>query len=150
MPRTKFVPGFLSALALVASLAACKHEEVVSTTAIRSVRMVQPIVPPTVPAAEELATAICRHEQVCINRRARPGSLPAPVEADAACVAQVRPSAVTSLDALDCSPAVARAGLKNCLAALATDDCTTTVSSEPLLIRGCRPAQICSAGLTAR
>lgn len=95
--------------------------------------------------ADELAAAICRHESRCVHRGTS-AAAETPARGGAACVAEVRPSAVLSLDALDCAPAEARAGLKDCLAALASDDCSSTLSADPVLVPACRPTVICSSG----
>jgi hypothetical protein len=157
-PMRSAATTLLTLLAPTAVLACAGHgQSSYGTTTVLSAPMpvVVPMGVPSIAAeaadvhqrdpAEELAAAICRRERVCTERGATVTAGASP-RAGAACVAGVRPSALATLSALDCSPAEARAGLKDCLAALSSDDCSVPVSSDPQLIPACRRETICRKG----
>jgi hypothetical protein len=149
MPRPTALVAAL--LPIAATLGGCAKQQPAEygTTRISSATPSGPMVTNVraedADSADQLAAAICRHESRCIHRGTR-SAAETPARGGAACVAEVRPSAVLNLDALDCSPAEARAGLKECLAALASDDCSSTLSSDPVLVPACRPTMICASG----
>jgi hypothetical protein len=141
-------------LVLLGSLAfgGCRRDDGQSagTTTIRSgtpegVRVTNAEADGAFDAPARLAGAVCSHERDCANRR---GQLDTEAlrQREAACVDEIRPTAELSLQALGCSPAVARAGYEECLAALRSDGCAAT-AGYPEILPACRPSAICRRGL---
>jgi hypothetical protein len=137
------------ALSCALSMIACaKHDEMVESTTVltgapeRSWTAATPLPGAGAEPADQLTAAICRRERVCLERRGGP-TAGTGARGEASCVAEVKPAALVSLGAIECPPANARAGMKDCLAALATDDCTLAASTEPMLIPACRPSMLC-------
>lgn len=81
-------------------------------------------------AADRLAGAICRHERECSRTLGRLSTDEALALEENACMTEMRPAARINLDALECGPAVARAGIEECLASIRTERCETRLSTR--------------------
>jgi hypothetical protein len=138
----------------LALVPACTHDagERTSTTTIRSgipggVRAV-----PAEPhgdreyAARRLAAAICAHDRACEQSAQGNISPEAALLAEANCVAQVKPGAIEDVNAWECSPAVARAGFEECIAAISTQRCRDIVLQRARLVTACQPREVCRTG----
>jgi hypothetical protein len=124
-------------------VAACRHDDgAVSTTTIRSGTLEGARLIDTPPAsfdpADRLTTAVCRHQRDCAARRAHVSAAEL-LRREEACTFEVTPAAQVSMDALDCAPSVAQAGLADCLAALDVASC----DPAPGIIPACRPRRLC-------
>jgi hypothetical protein len=149
---SSFILGALSILS-VFSVAACKKDtgESAGVTTIRSgspegVRVTNASPGGALPeAASRFAGALCKHERECAEARSRQSEEAILLE-EAACVSELKPTAEVSFRELSCSPAVARAGFEECLAAVKSERCYDTMARFPQVVPACRPTEVCRRG----
>jgi hypothetical protein len=139
----------------VALVGACRHEDgrsagVTTTTSGKpeGVRVTN-VPPPSEETSRKLeaariATSLCGRERRCTVPASEEGTA-AGLHDGAKCVAKVEPEARRSIESWSCSPAVVRAGMKDCVAAV-----TSAVRCRDVLLLGesapvaeCRPSNIC-------
>ena len=138
MPRTSLV--IFGSLVLV--LASCRREDgQTSTTTIRSGTLEGSGSSDVDPAAR-LATELCRHESRCNDANNRQASDEAKLLAEQACVTSKTNTTNSAMEGWNCSPAMARAGYEECLAAIRTERCETKLSTIADVPR-CRSSMIC-------
>jgi hypothetical protein len=142
----------------LALVGACKHGDgqTAGVTTIRSgtpegVRVTNTPAPnePTTKdlEANRIATAFCGHERKCMLPEGSESSTEAGLLGEAVCVAELEPVARSSIDSWKCSPAVARAGLKDCIAAVNPEiRCRDVLIGEASPVEECRPTNICRKG----
>ncbi len=134
----------------------CHHNgDAAGTTTIRSgtpdgVRVTSAPAPTTdakASAANRLAGAVCERERHCATTERADVTAEAALLGEAVCVADLQPRARLNVEAWECSPAVARAGFEECLAAIRTEtSCGQITLNESSEIRACRPSEICRNG----
>lgn len=137
-------------LSLTFILAACKHDDGVGTTAVTSGTLDGPRVTNVaedtqLPTEDRLAGAVCVRERECARDRGL-NKKDALAMHEAACVIEVKPTAAILTQSLTCSPAEARAGVEECLAAIAREPCDTPTAFSSSL-PACRAQQICGRGV---
>jgi hypothetical protein len=138
---------------LVVSIAACKKDtgESAGVTTIRSgspegVRVTNAGTPDALPeASSRFAAALCKHERECAEARSRQTEEAILLE-EQACVTELKPTAELTFHELTCSPAVARAGFEECLAAVHAERCYDSMARFPQIIPACRPTEVCRRG----
>jgi hypothetical protein len=159
MLRCTSLPTSIIILIAAASVAACRRDdgETASTTTIRSgtpppLQQTRGAGPSTssdpwdpVPG---LAGAICGHERACATVRGGVNT-EALLLQEQNCMAELTPSVALTMSQLDCSPAVARASLEECIAAVRAERCSTPMSNYPTPIAACRPTEMCRRGQNA-
>lgn len=97
--------------------------------------------------ASRIATTLCGRERRCSVPISEQDTA-AGLHAGAKCVAEVEPAARRSIESWSCPPAVARAGLKDCAAAVTVAvRCRDVLSlGEAGPVDACRPSNICRKG----
>ena len=155
MQRTPLAFAVLSFTLVLVS--ACKHDDgrAVGITSVRGGAM-EGASPRTAPdpvehrnfAADRLAGALCRRERRCTSAKQPDVSTEAVLTNEAACVAELEPVARRSVESWQCSPAVARAGFKDCIAAVDAELRCIEVDllGEASPVEECRPSNICRKG----
>lgn len=98
--------------------------------------------------ADRLTAAICTHERNCAKLRAQHGAAETPEFDEDACVTEIKSVVVLALETLDCSPAIARAGIEECLAAIRAERCDA--NEAPSIVPQCRPSAMCRRGEIGR
>jgi len=156
MPRTTLALA-ATAIITLALASGCKHNngERAGTTTIRSgtpdgVRVTSapdPASEAKARSANRLAAAVCERQRRCASTESTDARAEAALPGETICVADVEPRARQNVEAWPCSPAVARAGFEECLAAVATEGgCEAVSLTEDSEIRACRPSEICRKG----
>jgi hypothetical protein len=137
-------PVIIAASSLLAlALVSCMRDDgQASTTTIRS-GTAEPSVTNVEPAIR-LATELCRHESRCRDSE-RQRSDEAKLLAEQNCVTAGTDPTADVMGTWSCSPAVARAGYEECLAAIRTERCETKLSSIKDVPR-CRSNMVCGRG----
>ena len=101
-------------------------------------------------AAGRLAAAVCEHDRRCGATESADTSAEAGLLGEAVCVAELEPRARQNVEAWRCSPAVARAGFEDCVAAIKAESrCSEIALTEASEIPACRPSEICRKGAGA-
>jgi hypothetical protein len=143
---------------MLALVGACKHDDgqTAGITTIRSgtpdgVRVTNTPSPnepsPKDVEANRIATAFCGRDRRCTLPEGSEQSTEAGLLGEAVCVAELEPVARQSIDSWNCSPAIARAGLKDCIAAVNSDiRCRDVLLGEESPVLECRPSSICRKG----
>jgi hypothetical protein len=148
--------GLLAVLPLTFALVGCKRDDGQSAgvATLRSgtpegVRVTSAPAPESGAdqAADRLAAALCTHERECVRTsgRSEQSSEEGALLAESVCVADMKPGARRSIDAWECTPAVARAGLTDCMAAIKAEPCHETRLKETS-VPACRSSEICKRG----
>lgn len=140
---------------ILALVSACKHEDgrpattVITSGTLEAVRAASTPDPTTEKekSAGRIAAALCNQERLCVSAELPDVSPEATLLSEAACIAELQPLARDSVESWDCSPAVARAGFKECLAAVSAEiRCRDVLLGEASPVVECRPSNICHKG----
>jgi hypothetical protein len=137
----------LAAPALLAVVAACAHERdafqtttITSGTAPEGVRVTN--VPNERDPADRLAGELCQREATCGRIEANRTD-EARLLGTQNCVTQSTPRARQVLGSWSCSPAANRAGFEECLAAVRSETCETSLRRVDVL-PACRGEAVCA------
>jgi|GEM_PF-3547989 len=149
-------PLALAALPVLLALApACKHDDGRPASTVITSGTPEAVPASTTPdpsteknrSAERIAAALCSQERLCVSAELPDMAPEATLLGEAACIAELKPVARQSVEAWDCSPAVARAGFKECLSAVSAEiRCRDVLLGEASPVVECRPSNICHKG----
>jgi hypothetical protein len=98
-------------------------------------------------AADRIAAALCEQQRTCVTAELPDLSAEAASLGEAVCVADLKPKARQGVDTWTCSPAVARAGFEECVAAIKAEArCYEILLTEESPVLACRPSSVCHKG----